>query len=69
MHSSKWELATVAATLLLVPGTAMFNAQLDILHGKPSLAAARVVRIMFILLFLSLGLILAQRIISLIPLP
>ncbi len=69
VHSSKWELATVAATLLLVPGTAMFNAQLDILHGKPSLAAARVVRIMFILLFLSLGLILAQRIISLIPLP
>lgn len=62
LHAEKWELATVASTLLLVPGMAMVNAQLDILRGKPSLAAARVVRIMFILLFLSLGLILAQRI-------
>jgi uncharacterized membrane protein YjjP (DUF1212 family) len=54
-------ITTVAATLLLVPGMAMLNAQVDALDGRPNLAAARAFRVAYILLFMTLGLALAQR--------
>lgn len=54
-------ITTVAATLLLVPGMAMLNAQVDAIDGRPNLAAARAFRVAYILLFMTLGLALAQR--------
>lgn len=52
--------ATVAATLLLVPGVAVLNVQVDAMEGKPNLAAARAVRVLYILMFMAFGLVLAQ---------
>jgi uncharacterized membrane protein YjjP (DUF1212 family) len=60
--------ATVAAVLLLVPGVAVLNAQIDILEGKPNLAAARALRVLYLLMFMALGLVLAQTLV-LPPLP
>jgi uncharacterized membrane protein YjjP (DUF1212 family) len=56
-------IATVAATLLLVPGFAILNAQIDILEGKPNLAAARALRVLYLLMFMTLGLVLAQTLV------
>lgn len=53
-------LAMVASVLLLVPGVPVLNAQIDVIEGKPNLAAARALRITFLLLFMALGLSLAQ---------
>jgi uncharacterized membrane protein YjjP (DUF1212 family) len=55
--------ATVAAVLLLVPGVAVLNAQVDILEGKPNLAAARALRVLYLLMFMALGLVLAQTLV------
>jgi len=57
-------IATVAATLLLVPGVAVLNAQVDILEGKPNLAAARALRVLYLLMFMALGLALAQTLVA-----
>ena len=56
-------LATVSAVLLLVPGVAVLNAQIDILEGKPNLAAARALRVLYLLMFMALGLALAQAVV------
>lgn len=64
LGGTKLEIATVAATLLLVPGPAMLNSQIDALHGKPNLAVARMFRIGQIFIFLTLGLVAAQRLIG-----
>jgi uncharacterized membrane protein YjjP (DUF1212 family) len=56
-------IATVAAVLLLVPGVAVLNAQVDILEGKPNLAAARALRVLYLLMFMALGLVLAQALV------
>jgi uncharacterized membrane protein YjjP (DUF1212 family) len=61
--SSHSEAATVAAVLLLVPGVAVLNTQMDAIEGKPNLAAARGLRIIYLLVFMTLGLIAAQRLI------
>ena len=53
----------MAAVLLLVPGVAVLNTQMDAIEGKPNLAAARGLRVMYILLFMTLGLLGAQRLI------
>jgi uncharacterized membrane protein YjjP (DUF1212 family) len=55
--------ATVAAVLLLVPGVAVLNAQVDVLEGKPNLAAARALRVFYLLTFMALGLALAQALV------
>jgi uncharacterized membrane protein YjjP (DUF1212 family) len=60
LGSAHLPLAMVASVLLLVPGIPVLNAQIDILEGKPNLAAARALRITFLLLFMTLGLSLAQ---------
>ncbi|HEY5792410.1 MAG TPA: threonine/serine exporter family protein, partial [Chthoniobacterales bacterium] len=59
------ETTAVAAVLLLVPGPAILNAQMDAIDGRPSLAAARALRVVFILLFMTLGFYLSQQMISL----
>ncbi len=56
-------IATVAAVLLLVPGVAVLNAQVDILEGKPNIAAARALRVLYLLMFMALGLVLAQTLV------
>ena len=63
MGSVHLPLAMVAAVLLLVPGIPVLNAQIDIIEGKPNLAAARALRITFLLLFMALGLSVAQGIV------
>jgi uncharacterized membrane protein YjjP (DUF1212 family) len=64
LGGTKFEIATIAATLLLIPGPAMLNTQMDALDGKPNLAVARAFRIGQIIIFLTLGLIGAQRLIG-----
>ena len=49
----------VTTVLLLVPGVPAFNAQLDILEGRPTLGSARTVWILAILVFMSAGVWLA----------
>lgn len=63
LGSSHLEIATVSAVLLLVPGVAVLNTQTDVIHGKPNLAAARSLRVIYILLFMTLGLVTAQRLV------
>jgi uncharacterized membrane protein YjjP (DUF1212 family) len=56
-------ISTVAAVLLLVPGVPVLNTQTDVIEGKPNLAAARGLRVSYLLLFMTLGLIAAQRLV------
>lgn len=49
----------VTTVLLLVPGVPAFNAQLDILEGRPTLGSARTVWVLTILVFMSAGVWLA----------
>jgi uncharacterized membrane protein YjjP (DUF1212 family) len=63
LGSGHLEIATMAAVLLLVPGVAVLNAQLDAIDGKPNLAAARGLRVAYLLLFMTLGLVLAQQLV------
>jgi uncharacterized membrane protein YjjP (DUF1212 family) len=63
LGSPRLEIATVSAVLLLVPGAAVLNTQTDVIEGKPNLAAARGLRVIYILLFMTLGLVAAQRLI------
>jgi uncharacterized membrane protein YjjP (DUF1212 family) len=63
LGSGHLEIATVAAVLLLVPGVAVLNAQLDVIDGKPNLAAARGLRVAYLLLFMTLGLVFAQQLV------
>jgi len=61
--STDLAISTVAAVLLLIPGVAVLNAQVDILESKPNLAGARVLRVVYLVGFMALGLALAQTIV------
>ena len=50
----------IAPVLLLVPGVPAFNAQYDTLEGHPALGSARAVWVMVMLVFMALGVWLAQ---------
>jgi len=52
--------AMIASILLLVPGVPSFNAQNDILEGRPTLGSARAVWVVVILIFITVGLGLGQ---------
>jgi len=52
--------AMIASILLLVPGIPSVNAQSDILEGHPTLGSARAVAVAVILIFMAVGLWLAQ---------
>jgi uncharacterized membrane protein YjjP (DUF1212 family) len=67
LGSGHLEIATMAAVLLLVPGVAVLNAQLDAIDGKSNLAAARSLRIAYRLLFMTLGLVVAQHLVAPVP--
>ena len=61
--SSHVAVATVASVLLLVPGVAVVNSQTDVLESKPNLAMARALRVLYLLVFMTLGLALAQALV------
>lgn len=63
LGDSHLEITTAASILLLVPGPAILNAQVDAIDGRPNLAAARGLRVIFILLFMTVGFLLAQHVI------
>ena len=54
----------IATVLLLVPGIPAFNAQFDILEGRPTLGSARAVWVTVTLIYLALGVWLAQGILG-----
>jgi uncharacterized membrane protein YjjB (DUF3815 family) len=54
----------IAGVLLLVPGVPSLNAQNDILEGHPTLGSARAVWVMVMLVFLTLGVWLAQMLLA-----
>lgn len=60
LGSKTVDMAMVASVLLLVPGIPSFNAQNDILEGRPTLGSARAVSVLIILIFLTAGLWLSQ---------
>ncbi|HSI14322.1 MAG TPA: threonine/serine exporter family protein [Chthoniobacter sp.] len=61
--STHFSVAMISSTLLLVPGVAILNTQTDVLESKPNLAMARALRILYILVFMCLGLALAQALV------
>jgi uncharacterized membrane protein YjjP (DUF1212 family) len=52
----------IATVLMLVPGIPSFNAQFDILEGRPTLGSARAVWVLVSLIYMTLGVWLAQGI-------
>lgn len=50
----------IATVLLLVPGVPSFNAEYDILAGRPTLGSARAVWVMILLVFMTVGVWFAQ---------
>ena len=52
--------AMIASILLLVPGVPAVNAQFDILEGYPTLGSARAVTVVMALIFIAVGLWLAE---------
>jgi uncharacterized membrane protein YjjP (DUF1212 family) len=58
--SSTQHLAMIASVLLLVPGVPALNAQFDIMEGHPTLGSARAVSVMMLLVFIAIGVLMAQ---------
>ncbi len=54
------DLAMFGATLLLVPGVPATNAQVDVMDGFPSLGSARAVSVLMVMVFVAVGIWLAQ---------
>lgn len=54
----------VAPVLLLVPGVPCFNAQLDIIEGRPTLGSARAVWVAIMLVFMTVGVWFAQGVLG-----
>jgi uncharacterized membrane protein YjjP (DUF1212 family) len=46
--------------LLLVPGVPALNAQSDIMEGHPTLGSARAVSVIMLLMFIAIGVLIAQ---------
>lgn len=60
LGSATVEMAMTAAILLLVPGVPLLNAQTDIMEGHPTLGSARAVSVAVTLVFITVGMWLAQ---------
>ena len=54
------DLALFGATLLLVPGVPATNAEVDIIDGFPTLGSARAVSVLMVMVFVAIGIWLAQ---------
>ena len=57
----------IATVLLLVPGVPIFNAQYEILQGRPTLGTARAMWAMMMLVFMTAGVWLAQSLFGATP--
>jgi uncharacterized membrane protein YjjP (DUF1212 family) len=62
LHSGTEELALMASVLLLVPGVPALNAQMDIMEGSPTLGSARAVSVAMLMVFVTVGVWLAQAV-------
>lgn len=58
--SATVDLALFGATLLLVPGVPATNAQVDVMDGFPTLGSARAVSVLMVMVFVAVGIWLAQ---------
>ena len=64
LDSDTAEMALMASVLLLVPGIPALNAQIDIMEGKPTLGSARAVTVLVLMVFVTIGVWLAQGIVG-----
>ena len=62
--SATVDLAMISAVLLLVPGVPALNAQSDIMEGHPTLGSARAVSVVMLLMFVAVGVLMAQTILA-----
>lgn len=60
LGSGTVNLALMASVLLLVPGVPALNAQIDIMEGSPTLGSARAVTVVVLMVFVTVGVWLAQ---------
>lgn len=60
LGSGTVRLALMASVLLLVPGVPALNAQIDIMEGSPTLGSARAVTVLVTMVFVTIGVWLAQ---------
>ena len=65
--SNKVNLAMIASVLLLVPGVPARNAGSDIMEGYPTLGIARGVCVVILLMFIAIGILLAQELLGMHP--
>jgi Uncharacterized conserved protein len=63
LGSGTVSLALMASVLLLVPGVPALNAQIDIMEGSPTLGSARAVTVIFIMVFVTVGVWFAQALV------
>ncbi|PEQ13427.1 hypothetical protein B2G71_06715 [Novosphingobium sp. PC22D] len=62
--SASVRLASIAATLLLVPGVPATNAQTDIIDGFPTVGSARAVTVAMLMIFASVGIWCAEAVLG-----
>lgn len=67
LHSGTADLALMASVLLLVPGVPALNAQIDIMEGSPTLGSARAITVIFVMVFVTVGVWLAQVAVGRLP--
>lgn len=67
LGSGTVDLALMASVLLLVPGVPALNAQMDIMEGSPTLGSARAVTVAVLMVFVTVGVWLAQAAVGLMP--
>lgn len=67
LGSATTGLALMASVLLLVPGVPALNAQIDIMEGSPTLGSARAVTVIVLMVFVTVGVGLAQALVGLGP--
>ncbi|MGE5478520.1 MAG: threonine/serine exporter family protein [Bacteroidales bacterium] len=67
LHSGTAGLALMASVLLLVPGVPALNAQIDIMEGSPTLGSARAVTVIVVMVFVTVGVWLAQVAVGRLP--
>lgn len=67
LGSGTASLALMASVLLLVPGVPALNAQMDIMEGSPTLGSARAVTVVMVMVFVTVGVWLAQTVVGRLP--
>ncbi|MGE5516663.1 MAG: threonine/serine exporter family protein [Bacteroidota bacterium] len=67
LDSTTEGLALMASVLLLVPGVPALNAQIDIMEGSPTVGSARAVTVLMVMVFVTVGVGLAQVLVGHLP--